>query len=89
MRRMSCCSFQTCRRPQSSSASLACLLGTLLSSTLSLDGLFAAAAAGRPPAMASAWVHRHLGGALMRSSAAMTRTLAEHYRAAQPQAQQV
>ena len=80
---------QACRRPQPIDATLPCLLGTLLRSTLMLDGLFEAAAARQSPAMASAWVHRHLSGALMRSSAAMTRTIAEQYRSAQPWVQQV
>ena len=80
---------QACRRPEPSSATLACMLGALLHSTLSLDALFEAASLGAPPAAASARVHAHLGGALMRACAATTRAVADQYRAAAPLAQQV
>ncbi len=48
---------QGCQRPQPSAGTLACLLGALLRGALSLDGLFAAAAAGAPPGQATAWLH--------------------------------
>lgn len=81
--------LQACRRPLPTPGALHCLLGTLLQSTLSLDGLFEAALEGRPPTVASAWLQRHLSGALMASGATCARIAADMYVAAEPHEQQV
>ena len=62
---------------------------TLLNSTLSLDGLFEAAAAGRDHSAANAWLQTHLDGCLMRSAAMLSRAVAEQYRSIAPACQQV
>ena len=81
--------LQACKRPQPSTGTLACLLGTLLSSLLSLEGLFAAAAAGKPPAAASAWLHAHLASSLMQRCPNCARAIAVQYQTASPDAQLV
>ena len=81
--------LQACKRPQPSTGSLACLLSTLLGSMLRLDGLTAAAAARKPPAAASAWLHAHLNGSLMQRCANCARVIAEQYRTASLDAQLV
>ncbi|BDA43549.1 hypothetical protein COCOBI_04-5610 [Coccomyxa sp. Obi] len=80
--------YQACRRPAPSSGALHCILGTLLQSTLSLAGLFEAASSGQPPAVASAWLQRHLAGALMSGAATCSRVVAEQYVAAESHEQQ-
>lgn len=65
------------------------MLDTLLQSTLSLAGLFEAALSGQPPAVASAWLQRHLAGALMNGAATLSRVVAEQYIAAESHEQQV
>ena len=81
--------MQACRVPPASQESLLCMTHTLLHSTLSLDGLFEAAAAGRSPSAANAWLQTHLDGCLMRSAAMLSRTVAEQYRSMAPACQQV
>lgn len=80
---------KACRRPPPCGGTLACLLGTLLGSMLSLRGLLAAAAAGKPPREASAWLHAHLASSLMQRCAGCARAVAEPYWTAAPDAQQV
>lgn len=60
-----------------------------MQSALSLDGLFAAALEGRPPAAASAWLQQHLNGALVSGAANCARVAADMYVAAEPHEQQV
>ena len=81
--------MQACRVPPASQESLLCMTRTLLDSTLSLDGLFEAAADGQDPSAANAWLQTHLDGCLMRSAATLSRTVAEQYRSIAPACQQV
>ena len=65
------------------------MLHTLLDGTLTLGGLFEAAASGAPPAQANAWLQAHVKGCLMRSAASLARTVAEQYKLSAPEHQQV
>ena len=72
--------LQACKRPPASRESLLSMLHTLLDSTLTLDGLFEAAASGAAPAQANAWLQAHVKGCLMRSGASLARTVAEQHK---------
>lgn len=81
--------LQACKKPPASRESLLCMLHTLLGSTLTLDGLFEAAASEAAPAQANAWLQAHTKGCLMRSAASLARTVAEQYKLSMPEHQQV
>ena len=81
--------LQACKRPPASRESLLCMLHALLESTLTLGGLFQAAASGAAPAQANAWLQAHVEGCLMRSAASLARTVAEQYKQSAPAHQQV
>ena len=81
--------MQACRTPPASQESLLCMTRTLLHSTLSLDGLFEAAASGQDPSAANAWLQKHLNGCLMRSAATLSRTVADQYKGRALACQQV
>jgi hypothetical protein len=80
---------QACQRPRPTFGTLACIRGTLLQGSLTLRGVFAAAASDRPVAEGTAWLQRHLQGALTTIAPVMTHVIAEQYRTAEPDAQQV
>ena len=80
---------QACKRPPASQESLLCMLRTLLGSTLTLGGLFRAAASGAAPGQANAWLQGHVEGCLMRSTASLARTVAEQFKQSAPRHQQV
>jgi hypothetical protein len=81
--------MQACQRPRPTSGTLACIRGALLQGSLNLRGVFAAASSGRPVAEGTAWLQRHLQGTLTTIVPVMTHVIAEQYRAAEPDAQQV
>ncbi|KAK9841030.1 hypothetical protein WJX81_006565 [Elliptochloris bilobata] len=79
---------QGCQRPPPTPGTLACMMGALLHDALSLDGLFAAAAAGAHPDAATTWLRSQAAGAWGRAAASLARVAAQQYRHVEPDAQQ-
>lgn len=80
--------MQACKLPPPTAPVAYCLLATLWSSSLSLQGLFQAAAANRPE-QGNAWLKGHLQSKLFQDAPATARVAAELYKSIDETGQQV
>ena len=82
--------LQACRLPPVSEPVASCLMAALWSSSLSLQGLFQAAAAqGQGPEQGNIWLKGHVQSRLFQDAPVMARVAAELYRNLDLAAQQV